>query len=447
MRPDLPNRHPILAELLLLTCVVAAVPAAAAAQGDEKGVTVHTHGAGDAWAGDSTAAQAPLPPLDNRVLRELSIMASLPDRAPDAAARLRRYIAQQDAAETRAFLRRLLVRALTTGNAPVGEIIEQTDLSAPEIPQTGSIRSLFYLEVAQMLLRRGEAASTAVTYARNALDEIPPDESRPEVRAFASAMLGQALLAHGDCRPAIEALAPTVGAAPDSQPVLRALGAAHEACGEPRRAIDYYVRSLGVYGGSDSSAAAPLRRLYAAEHGSLEGLDERIRRAYEHSMHLQVFDERRYETPMPAWAMENTEGDTVRSADLEGRVIVLDFWGSWCGPCRMELPHFQAMYEKYREAGVVFYGVNWERVDRSRRKPTALQYLKQNGFDFPNVYDLDDSAAQKFQVASFPTVFLVDHTGRIRYRNIGFHESISDIMSLQIESLLEEKKKAATAKQ
>lgn len=444
MRADIQTRHP-LAALLLGACLAIPAPVPAA-EDDGRGVTVYTRGAGDAFAGDSAAAEAPLPPLDNRILRELSIQASLPEHALEAAARLRRYVAQQTAPETRAFLRRLLVRALITGSAPAGEIVEQTDLAAPEIPQAGSIRSLFYLEVAQMLLRRGEAAATAVTYARNALDEIPPDEVRPEVRGWANAVLGQALLANGECRPAIEVLSPAVAAAADSQPVLRALGAAHEACGEPRRAIEFYVRALGVYGSGDSSAAAPLRRLYAAEHGSLAGLDERIREAYEHSMKLQVFDERRYEAPMPAWAMENTEGDTVRSEDLEGSVIVLDFWGSWCGPCRMELPHFQEMYEKYRDRGVVFYGVNWERVDRSRRKATALAYLEQHGFDFPNVYDLDDSAAQKFQVASFPTVYLIDHTGKIRYRNIGFTESISDIMSLQIESLLEEKKRAATAK-
>lgn len=445
MRSDFPIRHPLAALTLGLgLCFAAAGPAAAADDG--RGVTVHTHGAGDAFAGDSSAAAAPLPPLDNQALRELSIMASVPDQALDAAVRLRRYIAGRDDAPTLAFLRRLLVRALITGGGPAGEIIEETDLAASGIPQSGSIRALFYLEVAQALLRRGEAAPTAVTFARNALDEIPPDESRPEVQAWANAVLGQALLANGECRPAIEALAPAVAAAADSQPVLRALGAAHEACGEPKRAIDYYVRALGVYGSPDSSAAGPLRRLYAAEHGSLAGLDQRIREAYERSMRLQVFDERRYEAPMPAWAMENTAGDTVRSADLKGSVVVLDFWGSWCGPCRMELPHFQAMYEKYRDQGVVFYGVNWERVDRSRRKATALQYLQQNGFDFPNVYDLDDSAAQKFQVASFPTVFLIDHTGKIRYRNIGFSDAISEIMSLQIESLIEEKKKAATAK-
>jgi thiol-disulfide isomerase/thioredoxin len=175
-------------------------------------------------------------------------------------------------------------------------------------------------------------------------------------------------------------------------------------------------------------------------------MDVRVRNAYEASMQLQVFDERRYEAPMPAWSMEDTDGTLVRSEDLAGKVIVLDFWGSWCGPCRMELPHFQAMYEKYRVQDVVFYGINWERVDRSKRKEKALAYLKQNNFDFPNVFDLDDSAAQKFQVASFPTVFLVDHTGKIRYRNIGFTESISEIMALQIESLIAERKKAGTAK-
>jgi len=418
-----------------------------AAEGDGKGVTVKTHGAGDAYAGESAEAPAEaLPPLDNQVVRSLTIQTSLPNTAPEAARKLRAYIAQKQDPQVETFLRRLLVRALLTSEAPSGEIIEEADRTAPGLPQSGSIRALFYLEVSQALLRRGEGTKQAVAYAQQARKEIPPTETRPEVVAYANGILGQALLANGECRPAIETLDLAVATSADSQTVLGTLGAAYEACGEPKRAIDYYVRALGVYGSDDSSYAEPLRRLYSAQNGSLEGLDDRIRRAWDHSMRQQVFDARRYEAAMPEWTMENTAGETVRSADLAGKVLVLDFWGSWCGPCRMELPHFQAMYEKYRDRGVVFYGVNWERADRSQRKATALAYLQQNGFDFPNVYDLDDSAPRNFRVDSFPTVFLVDHTGKIRYRNVGFSDAISEIMTLQIESLLDEQKQAGAKK-
>jgi thiol-disulfide isomerase/thioredoxin len=144
--------------------------------------------------------------------------------------------------------------------------------------------------------------------------------------------------------------------------------------------------------------------------------------------------------------MEDSEGKTRTSAEFAGKIMVLDFWGSWCGPCRMELPHFQAMYEKFKDQGVVFYGVNWERVDRAKRKDQAMAYMQANNFDFPNVFDLDDKVTFDFQVNSFPTVFLVDGTGKFRYRNIGFNESIGEIMTLQIESLIADQKKKGTAK-
>jgi thiol-disulfide isomerase/thioredoxin len=438
------NVPPIFALIAACTMALGLSAACAATEDDGKGVTAQTHGAGDAYAG--AAAIAPTKPLDNQVVRELTIMSSTVEEAPEAAGRLRGYIAQKPDASTEAFLRRLLVRALIVMEAPAEAIVQETKLAGPGMPQSGSIRSLFYLEVSQTLAQRGAAPKASIEFARQAIADIPPDEARTEIAAFANGVLGRALLANGECRPAIETLTQAVGAAPDSQGVLYSLGAAHEACNEPNTAIDYYVRSLGVYGSTDSSAAAPLRRLYAARNGSLKGLDQKIRKSYDASLNLQVFDERRYEASMPSWTMEDSEGKTRTSAEFAGKIMVLDFWGSWCGPCRMELPHFQAMYEKFKDQGVVFYGVNWERVDRAKRKDQAMAYMQANNFDFPNVFDLDDKVTFDFQVNSFPTVFLVDGTGKFRYRNIGFNESIGDIMTLQIESLIAEQKKKGTAK-
>jgi thiol-disulfide isomerase/thioredoxin len=419
----------------------------AAEEKSSRGVTAQTHGAGEMFQGASTGEPIPpAKPLDGQVIRDLTLMTADSGQALEGVRKVRGYLTQDLAPEYQAYLRRLLVRGLILLGAPSAEIAAEADIAAPGIPQAGSVRSLFYIEVAQVLLARGEAPAVAARFASEAIANIPPDETRGEVRAFANGLLGRAHLAAGECQPAIETLTRSVGAAPDSQSVLYSLGAAYEQCGKPEYAITHYVRALGVYGGRDSAAAAPLRKLYAAKHGSLAGLDAMIEKSYRASLDLEVFDSRRYEVPMPEWRMEDTAGHLVRSQDLAGKIVVLDFWGSWCGPCRMELPHFQAIYEKYRGEGVIFYGVNWERVDRAQRKAVASTYMEQNGFDFPNVYDLDDRAALLFKVASFPTVFIADPSGKIRYRNIGFSEGISDILTLQIESLIEEQKKAGAAK-
>ncbi len=445
MRLDPCLRHTLAAVAVTAGLLALGLPSlSCASENDGRGVTAKTHGAGTMYSGkDDVTPADKLPKLDNQSIRQLAMMASDPGRSMEAVRRLRGYVQAQTDPAMAGFLRRLLVRALITTEAPVGEIVEQTELAAPAIPQDGSIRTLFYLEAAQALIDRGEAGKSAVAFARKALDAIPAAEARPEVQAYTKGVLGRALLADGQCKPAIAALTDAVPAVPDSQPVLAALGAAYEACGEPKQAIGYYVRSLGVYGSDDSTAAVPLRRLYAAQNGSTRGLDQQIQAAYDASMRQAVFESRRYEAPMPEWRLEDTNGHLVRSQDLAGKVLVLDFWGSWCGPCRMELPHFQSLYEKFKDRGVVFYGINWERADRSQRKAQASAYMKANSFDFPNVFDLEDKTPTAFKVESFPTVFLVDATGQIRYRNIGFSPAISDIMSRQIESLLAESGGAA----
>lgn len=384
--------------------------------------------------------------LDNQELRELTLMAIDPELAGQAVTRIRAHLGEGLAPQYETFMRRLLVRALIVNQSPVKDIVGEADLVGPRLQQENGVRTMFFAEVAQALILRNTALDQAVGYAKRALDESPLDPSAGPIGVFARSVLGQAQLANGECKPAIENLRTAVGVLPDSQGVLYTLGTAYEKCGQRDLAIRHYVRSLGVFAGQDTSAAAPLRALYRRQHGSLAGLDKQIDAAKQAAIQDQVFDSRRYEKPSPAWSMEDASGKVVKSADFAGKIVVLDFWGSWCGPCRMELPHFQAMWEKYRDRGVVFYGVNWEKVTRDQRKAIAIAYMKQNGLDFPNLFDLVDRAPFDFQVDSFPTVFLIDPSGQIRYRNIGYSDAISDILALQIESLLAEAKGKAAQK-
>lgn len=95
-------------------------------------------------------------------------------------------------------------------------------------------------------------------------------------------------------------------------------------------------------------------------------------------------------------------------ADTKGKAVILDFWATWCGPCRAELPVVARIAARYRDAGLVVVGVN-----TSDEPGRALGYAKTNGLDFPIAYDEGNRAAHAFQVENLPTLVVIGKTGRI----------------------------------
>ncbi len=101
-----------------------------------------------------------------------------------------------------------------------------------------------------------------------------------------------------------------------------------------------------------------------------------------------------------SWA--NTEAldwDTLR-----GKVVILDFWGVWCAPCREALPKLHSLQEKHTDAGLVVLGVHTEQSRRQGKK-----FVSNGSVQYPVVFDLDDKTAAAFHVRSYPTYFIVDH--------------------------------------
>lgn len=111
----------------------------------------------------------------------------------------------------------------------------------------------------------------------------------------------------------------------------------------------------------------------------------------------------------PDFIVYNEKGDEVTLSSFMGTPVVLNFWASWCGPCRSEMPDFQKAFAA-QNGEIAFMMVNL--TDGSREtKAAALKYIEQNKFTFPVYFDLDMDAAQAYGVTAIPTTYFIDKDG------------------------------------
>jgi cytochrome c biogenesis protein CcmG, thiol:disulfide interchange protein DsbE len=117
---------------------------------------------------------------------------------------------------------------------------------------------------------------------------------------------------------------------------------------------------------------------------------------------------------MPALSGRALEGGTVGAATYRGRPLVVNFWATWCGPCRREQPALSAAHREAGADGPIFIGVNF-RDDLA----AARAYLREFGVDYPSLADASGSLAYAFDVPYLPATIFVDATGEMRYRAVG----------------------------
>jgi thiol-disulfide isomerase/thioredoxin len=118
----------------------------------------------------------------------------------------------------------------------------------------------------------------------------------------------------------------------------------------------------------------------------------------------------------PDFAQETPDGETLRLSELRGKVVLVDFWASWCGPCRRENPNVVKLYERYAPQGFEILGVS---LDRQKEK--WLQAIEADGLGWKHVSDLkgwQNAVAQQYSVNSIPHTILLDAEGRIIARNL-----------------------------
>lgn len=117
--------------------------------------------------------------------------------------------------------------------------------------------------------------------------------------------------------------------------------------------------------------------------------------------------------PAPDFELKSLTGEKKHLADYQGKVVVLNFWATWCGPCKDEMPFFQEIYERYGSEIAVLAVNNQETVDK------VSPFVEELGLTYEILMDNDGSVATQYQVIGFPTTYFIDPNGIIKFLHVG----------------------------
>jgi len=128
-----------------------------------------------------------------------------------------------------------------------------------------------------------------------------------------------------------------------------------------------------------------------------------------------------------------TGGETITLGDYRGDVVYVSFWASWCVPCREEMPLLASLWQTHRDEGFQVLAIN---VDDD--PSAARQFAQEHGLEFPLARDPDRTVSKLYRVAGYPSHYLVDRRGKVRFSALGFTEADALAVTQEIETLLAE---------
>lgn len=135
----------------------------------------------------------------------------------------------------------------------------------------------------------------------------------------------------------------------------------------------------------------------------------------------------------PVFTLKSRGGHNLRLSDYRGQVVLINFWASWCGPCRQEMPLLENLYKRYKKLGFTIMGVN---VDSDSTK--ANNYLKDMTVTFPIVYDTTNAVSKSFNVNAMPTTVIVDRNGKMRFLHQGYKPGYENNYKKEVKQLIME---------
>ena len=139
--------------------------------------------------------------------------------------------------------------------------------------------------------------------------------------------------------------------------------------------------------------------------------------------------------PAPAFQLSGRGGKTVDLSQFKGQVVMINFWATWCGPCRQEMPLLEDIYKKYKPMGFTLVGVN---VEPATGDPEGWLAKLPKQVTFPVAFDVDSKVSKLYKVAGMPTTVFIDRKGNVREIHRGYKPGDENLYLTQIRSMVKE---------
>jgi peroxiredoxin len=138
-------------------------------------------------------------------------------------------------------------------------------------------------------------------------------------------------------------------------------------------------------------------------------------------------------SPAPDFTLSAQSGKPVALTQFKGQVVMLNFWASWCGPCRQEMPLLDGIYKKYSKLGFTMLGINVEPDSKA-----ANEWLRQTPVTFPILYDTDSKVSKLYGVSGMPSTVILDRKGTVRMIHRGYKPGDEQDYLSSIRTLMRE---------